>query len=286
MLMLLLAISGCAVHQAKTKANTPADFDLPDGPPKVIQDMSQISNAIPKSEPLARYGNHSPYTVLGKTYHVMKTSAGYQEEGMGSWYGEKFAGRKTSSFEPYDPFAMTAAHKSLPLPTYVRVTNLENLKEIIVKVNDRGPFHGGRIIDLSYAAAAKLDYMEKGTARVRVEAINIPNATTSTPRDTTHGTSASKSTTQATRTATHIKPSFDSLIYLQVGAFSQLSTAQHLQTKLISALSSPVTITSAGDTDSQLHRVQVGPFQNEMNAILVSEQIKKQNMGDPLIIHR
>ena len=125
---LIIIISGCS-HRSP--------FEPKDGPPKLRKDISAVTNAVPKVEPKARYGNHSPYEVFGKTYHVMESSSGYLEEGEASWYGEKFAGRFTSSMEPYDPYAMTAAHKALPLPSYVKVTNLENNRSVIVRVNVR-----------------------------------------------------------------------------------------------------------------------------------------------------
>lgn len=134
--------------------------------------IESIVDATPQPEPKSRYGNHSPYEVFGQRYHVMDSSEGYQEQGLASWYGPKFHGRRTSSWEPYNMFEMTAAHKSLPLPTYVKVRNLDNNREIVVKVNDRGPFKDGRIIDLSYAAAYKLGAVEKGI--VPVEVIAIP----------------------------------------------------------------------------------------------------------------
>lgn len=129
-------------------------------------------NAIPANEPLSRYGNMPSYVVRGKTYHVMKSSNGFQQDGISSWYGTKFHGRKTSSGEPYNMYAMTAAHKTLPLPTYVEVTHKGNGRKVIVKVNDRGPFHEGRIIDLSYAAARKLGISSTGTGPVHIRVIN------------------------------------------------------------------------------------------------------------------
>ena len=318
---LIIATAGCSLHNPNTLTTI---TEPKDGPPKNFQDISQIPDAIPKIEPRARYGNHSPYKVLGKTYRVMKSAAGYKQDGIGSWYGEKFAGRKTSSFEPYDPYAMTAAHKSLPLPSYVRVTNLENNREIVVKVNDRGPFHEERIIDLSYAAAAKLGYMDKGTARVRVEFINpyeIPQLVethqTAPAAQLDHKTQAfpleqpldthqspilllsapsndAKASVDASNQApvgTNTQPtSTDHQIYLQVAAFSQLTTAQELERKLNAVIKAPTNINSTssgfGENNTQIHRVRVGPFKDEMSAILVSEQIKQQKMGDPLIIHR
>lgn len=143
-----------------------------DGPPNFYVDETKIPNATPKPEKLAKYGNMRYYYVFGKKYHVMKSSKHYSAVGTASWYGTMFHSRKTSSGERYDMLAMTAAHKSLPLPTYVRVTNLKNHREVIVKVNDRGPFERNRLIDLSYVAAKKLGMLGHGTARVRVTAID------------------------------------------------------------------------------------------------------------------
>ena len=145
-----------------------------DGAPKIFT-KSFSRDAIPRSEPLSEYGNGDErgyYEVRGKRYKVMPSSRGYSETGIASWYGTKFHGRLTSNREIYNIYAMTAAHKSLPLPTYVKVTNIKNKKTIIVRVNDRGPFVDDRIIDLSYAAALKLDMVNSGTANVLVEAID------------------------------------------------------------------------------------------------------------------
>lgn len=143
-----------------------------DGPPSAAVDFSAVPDAVPRVEPRSRYGNPPAYTVFGQTYHVMDSSQGHVERGIASWYGRKFHGRKTSSGEPYDMLAMTAAHKTLPLPTYVRVTRLDNGRSVVVKVNDRGPFHANRIIDLSYAAAVKLGMQHSGTAPVEIRAID------------------------------------------------------------------------------------------------------------------
>lgn len=134
-------------------------------------DPASIPDAVPKQESLSRYGNRPSYEANGHTYHVLSTSEGYDEEGVASWYGPKFQGRRTSSGEPFDMNQMTAAHRTLPLPTYVEVTNLENGRKAIVRVNDRGPFKKGRLIDLSYIAAVKLGIVATGTARVRVRAV-------------------------------------------------------------------------------------------------------------------
>ncbi len=144
-----------------------------DRPPTVPRDvdLDTISDPVPREEPLAAYGNHPEYEVLGTVYRTLSSAEGYEEEGTASWYGEEFQGRPTSSGEPYDMYGMTAAHRTLPLPTYVEITNLENGKRVVVRVNDRGPFHGGRLIDVSYAAAHRLDMVGHGTARVRIRAL-------------------------------------------------------------------------------------------------------------------
>ena len=142
-----------------------------DSVPDYVPDVDAIPEPEVVPEPRSRYGNRS-YAVLGKRYHVMDTADGYLEQGTASFYGKKFHGRRTSNQEVYDMYAFSAAHKSLPLPSFVRVTNLDNGKSVVVRVNDRGPFHAGRIIDLSYAAAVKLDFVRRGTARVEVQALS------------------------------------------------------------------------------------------------------------------
>jgi len=133
--------------------------------------LSSVPDAVPVQEAVSASGNPPEYEVFGETYRVLATSRGYEAEGLASWYGADFHGRRTSSGEPYDMYAMTAAHTSLPLPTYVEVTNLANGRQVVVRVNDRGPFHSDRILDLSYVAAWKLGMVGPGTARVRVRAL-------------------------------------------------------------------------------------------------------------------
>ena len=195
---------------------------------------ADVQDAVPVSEPLARYGNHSPYTVLGKTYTVLPTSKGYHERGIASWYGSKFHGRRTSSGEPYDMHLATAAHKRLPLPTYAEVTNLDNGRKMIVKINDRGPFHEDRIIDLSYAAAIKLGVDQTGTARVDVRAIDVD-----TPR----------------RSAVKVADG----TFLQVGAFSKRKTAEDLAGRMLAEQIKPVTVQKSRG----LYKVWIGPYASE-----------------------
>jgi len=144
--------------------------DRPPTNPRDV-DLDTISDAVPRQEPLALYGNMPEYAVLGRVYRVLQDPEGYEDEGLASWYGEEFHGRRTSSGEPYDMYAMTAAHRTLPLPSYVEVTNLDNGQKVVVRVNDRGPFHGDRLIDVSYAAAHRLGMLGRGTAHVRIRVL-------------------------------------------------------------------------------------------------------------------
>jgi len=160
-ILLMLLLTSCARMHRK------------DGPPNFYVDETKISNAVPKPEPLSKYGNMTSYRVFGKRYYTLRTSKNYCQTGVASWYGTQFHAQRTSSGERYNMLAMTAAHKTLPLPTYVEVTNLNNNRKVVVKVNDRGPFESNRIIDLSYVAAKKLGMLGHGTARVRVKAINL-----------------------------------------------------------------------------------------------------------------
>ena len=153
--LLLLALAGCSSRG-----------ELDD------EAIARIPDAVPKVEPPARSGNPESYVVFGRRYYTKKSVRGHVERGLASWYGRPFHGRKTSSGEIYDMYAMSAAHKTLPLPTYARVTNLENGRRVVVRINDRGPFHDDRVIDLSYTAAVKLGMKRQGTARVEVRAID------------------------------------------------------------------------------------------------------------------
>jgi len=207
-LFFVLLLSSCSSHISRS-----------DGPPNFYVDESKIPNAKPKPEPLAKYGNMRSYRVFGRRYYTMKSSKNYAATGVASWYGTKFHAQRTSSGEPYNMLAMTAAHKTLPLPTYVEVTNLSNQRKIIVKVNDRGPFSGNRLIDLSYVAAKKLGMMGRGTAKVAIRAIN---PYTSQPFE------APKKIKNIDHN--HLDTP---LFYLQVGAFRHKSGAEKLKQRLL-----------------------------------------------------
>ena len=215
-----------------------------DGPSTADIRAEDVRDAVPWDEPLARYGNHSPYEVFGKTYRVLPSRSGYHERGIASWYGSKFHGRRTSSGEPYDMHLATAAHKTLPLPSYAEVTNLDNGKKVIVKINDRGPFKDDRIIDMSYGAALRLGMISTGTARVDVRVIESNN------RNRPAGSFAPNDSVASDR----IDPT-----YLQAGAFGQRGGAESMAVKLERARLEPVSIRDGG----KLFRVWLGPYDSQ-----------------------
>lgn len=163
----ILLLAGLTACGGSPKRHADADFE-PSNPPAHLADLP---DPVPRAEPRSRYGNPETYEVFGRTYRVSSSAEGYRERGRASWYGGKFHERLTSSREPFDMYQLTAAHRSLPLPTYVRVTHLGNGRSVIVRVNDRGPFNERRIIDLSYAAAVRLDMVDEGEAEVEVVAL-------------------------------------------------------------------------------------------------------------------
>ena len=233
--------SGAAAVLALALAAGCASVDGPqeDGAPGRLPDVSSIPDAVPRAEPRSARGNPPFYEVMGRRYYVMDDARGYREQGVASWYGTKFHGRSTSSGEPYDMYAMTAAHKTLPLPTYVRVTHLGNGRSIVVRVNDRGPFVGERIIDLSYAAAIRLGMHVDGTALVEVEAL-LPG--------------------EPTRTVAAAAPATPRALWLQAGAFSERRNAERLRADLAGHGIGNVAIHEDPASGRTLYRVRVGPY--------------------------
>jgi len=228
-----LLLASCAGK--KPQVEEPAD-----GPSTTDLRAEDVADAVPQAEPLARYGNHSPYEVFGKKYYVLPSSKGYHEKGVASWYGSKFHGRRTSSGEPYDMHLATAAHKSLPLPAYAEITNLDNGKKVIVKINDRGPFKDGRLIDMSYGAALRLGMTGTGTARVDVRVIDVSG-----------GVPIASNTADAGSQGTEPDGT-----WLQAGAYGKREGAERLAGLLEQASLNPVSIHDIGD----LFRVWLGPY--------------------------
>ena len=226
----------------------PAPLWEKDGPPSpedIPEGLAELEEPVPQDEPLSPGGNMKSYEVFGKKYHVLASAEGFRETGLASWYGKKFHGRKTSNGERYDMFTLSAAHKNLPLPSYVRVTNLANGKSVIVRVNDRGPFHAGRIIDLSYAAAVKLDSVGK-IATVEVEAITPGRELPPPPR---------------LKSPTQVAGAKPTARLLQVAAYTDPINAVAMREELaqigIEGVQVRVGLLDNGDT---VHRVMVGPF--------------------------
>ena len=248
---------------AKDKATVQEPVD---GPSTRDIKASDVVDAVPRNEPLARYGNHSPYEVFGKTYHVMASSKGYHERGVASWYGSKFHGRRTSSGEPYDMHLATAAHKSLPLPTYAEVNYLDYGRKVVVKINDRGPFKHDRLIDMSYGAALRLGMTETGTARVDVRVIDVSDQK---PAVTTTAYPA-PATTNNEET------------WLQAGAFGKRNGAEQLTLQLRRAGVSPVSIRGAGG----LFRVWLGPYNGQSEVESVIRQVIELGFERPHRVKR
>lgn len=245
-----------------------------DRAPSAPLDLSQVREVIPVPLTRTMAGNRSPYRVNGRSYHVLQTEEGFQQTGMASWYGEKFHGHDTSNGEVFDMYQVSAAHVSLPIPSFARVTNLENQRSIIVRVNDRGPFHNERIIDLSYAAAYKLGFSDKGTALVHVESViaghnNVILA----------GNTASAAPLTVASVAGGNR-------YLQAGAFSDLNAAQRLSDRLRGLTGMPVIIRSVQGQNSnqQLHRVRVGPISDAREIDRISELMQSANLGQPYVV--
>jgi rare lipoprotein A len=254
----LLSIAALAVGcttMTREPDPAPAPPVLSDGAPEQGVEAHHVSDAVPRPDPILALGNSSPYTVNGTTYQVMEDFSNYRERGIASWYGTKFHGRKTSNGEIFDLYAATAAHRTLPIPCYLRVTNLDNGRSIVVRVNDRGPFHADRLIDLSYGAAVKLGYVDQGTAPVEVELVSVTGV--DDRRDTPLG----------------------SYRYLQLGAFGTEASAQRLQAELSARIEAPVFVAPVQSGDDLLYRVRIGPVDNNETLLALQEELLASGYG-------
>ena len=227
----LILVSACSTQTGRYQQRH-------DSTPTRLPSSAELVDAIPRAEAKSKGGNRN-YTVLGKSYKVLASADNFVEQGIASWYGKKFHGHLTSNGEIYNMYAMSAAHKNLPLPSYVKVTNLENNKTVIVRVNDRGPFHEGRVIDLSYSAAYKLDMLKTGTANVKLEAITSFD-------------------TASTKKVPLIKKANNTQQFIQVFATRNLDVAR----KTGEALTALYQIPSVWPKSSGVYRVQLGPLES------------------------
>jgi rare lipoprotein A len=235
-------------------------------------DVSKIPDAVPKVEPVSAFGNPDYYDVFGQRYYPLKSSLGFAERGVASWYGPTFHGKRASSGETYDMYQMTAAHRTLPLPTYVEVVNLENNRRVVLKVNDRGPFVDNRVIDLSYVAALKLGVVGRGTAPVEVRAID--------PRGPMLAARPSSKSVMPAKKAEKQAMSF----YLQVGAFEDMGKARQISHEIREAVQETVRIHQAQGIPKPLYRVQVGPFVNVEVADRVVQELSKLGFNNHHVV--
>ncbi len=275
LLMLLASLVACGSTNTATVSNPNAGrYSIAqDRAPSRSVDLANIPEVVPEPVRRTGAGNRSPYTVLGKSYTVLPTEEGYSERGIASWYGEKFHGHKTSNGEVFDMYKASAAHKSLPIPSFLRVTNLDNNRSIVVRVNDRGPFHGDRIIDLSYAAALKLGYADRGTARVQLDAIVV--------------NSEFDNRTLARREVSNqvLPPVSTGDRYLQVGAFSSLDTARQVSASLRGITNRPVFISKVShQRNGVLHRVRIGPLQDAGEIRQLTQRVVAAQLGSPYTV--
>ncbi len=271
-------------------AKKPGGYYQDDGPAdKVPEGLLDMPDAEPKVEPIAK-GPSKPYTVFDRTYVPITDNRPFVQRGVGSWYGKKFHGQKTSSGEIYDMFKMTAAHPTLPIPSYARVTNLRNGKQVIVRVNDRGPFHSQRIIDLSYTAALKLDYIRGGSSELEVERL-LPEeiarlqaakrGKVSTPVDADNDAIGKLAGSNA-------QPPVNAGVggyFLQFGAYSQAQNAHAMRERLLagwpSGMPQPAVVQTQG-----LYRLHAGPFENRELASTAARQLKSSSQIQTTVVQR
>ncbi|WP_319004701.1 septal ring lytic transglycosylase RlpA family protein [Microbulbifer variabilis] len=277
-LLAALFLVACGGPQIKPAKQDERDFDsVKDSGPAAPVNMLAAPEPTPVREPIGPAGNKTPYRVNGVTYHVRTAVKGYKERGKASWYGTKFHGRRTANGEVYNMYAMSAAHKTLPLPSYAKVTNLDNGRSIIVRINDRGPFVQGRIIDLSYTAAQKLGYVNKGVARVEVEALDpntLPPVTeTLLAGDVRGGLPQDASIRLPENT------------FLQVGAYSDPAQAEKVRARLAAAIDYPVSVSPVERSGKQFYRVRIGPISQQRALANAREAVQKNQLGDPQVVY-
>jgi rare lipoprotein A len=253
----LLAATACSITaQRPAPPAAPAPQPVAPSPPPAVD---AVPDAVPRAEPRSAHGNPPFYDVLGHRYYVLAVPDGYLERGVASWYGPTFHGGNTSSGEQYDMYAMTAAHKTLPLPCYARVTNLRNGRSVVVRINDRGPFVANRLIDLSYSAAAKLDMIRDGTSLVEVRTLtaSVPDV--------------------LTRTSAQPPPA----LYVQAGAFADQHNAQRLLARLQAAGLERAFIALPLQDGAHLYRVRLGPVQSVAQFDELSARLTALGIANP-----
>lgn len=251
LLVLVSLLAACTTGPKKTVDSKPSYEVGPDA----------IAEAVPLAETIRAAGNTSPYRINNKEYRVMPTALGYREKGRASWYGRKFHGRATANGETYNMYAPTAAHRSLPIPSYVRVTNLDNGRSMVLRVNDRGPFHSNRIIDLSYGAAVKLGFVDRGTAPVEVVALEVPGS------EDLRGKKSVASWQRDYR-------------YLQVASFSEQGYAQQLSQSLKAHTPEPIVVKEVRVGSGSWYRVSIGPVKDQTRLLALQDELAALGYND------
>jgi rare lipoprotein A len=286
-----LLLGGCSVLGGKPEKKTsiPSGSRVPSPPADVLS----VPDAVPRYEPRGTRGNPPFYEVFGKRYYVMASSEGWVERGTASWYGPGFHNASTSLGEPYDMYAMTAAHKTLPIPAYAEVTNLRNGRKVVVRINDRGPFVGDRIIDLSYTAAAKLDFLSQGTAPVEVRVLTPGRGTPAARGPVTAAAPApGPITTPPAMPAT--QPSAPPVtvinapatsagsqaMFIQAGVFADHENARRRVESLLAAGLELASLEEMQGTQRTLHRVRVGPFATVEEFDLAMKRLRELGIDD------
>ena len=311
-LCVLIAAGMAACFSAPPRGETPSATPVPPPPAERPPPADSVPDMVPRAEPRSRNGNPPFYDVMGKRYFVLSSGVGYVERGVASWYGPGFHKVRTSTGEPYDMYAMTAAHKTLPLPAYVRVTNLQNGRSIVVRVNDRGPFVGNRIIDLSYTAASKLDMLRNGTAMVEVRTLEPVSADTPLVAQVTAPTaSPNAAPTAAPLTATPLTAAAEApppspastaspraeavsdaaagvvstvpvprALFIQAGAFSDPKNAERLMEKLRGGGYGKVFVRDNEIAGRKMYRVRIGPVPSVAEFDRIVAALERVGVGD------
>ncbi len=301
-----LVLASCSTAPGRPEPPRKPAYYSDDGPPeKVPEDLASIPDAVPREEPYHRFANR-PYTVFGRTYVPVVNDEARRERGPASWYGRKFHGQKTASGEPYDMFAMTAAHKTLPLPSYARVTNVKTGRSVVVRVNDRGPFHEDRVIDLSYAAAARIGIAGPGSGIVEVERVfagrdaapalasaapprpaeaAAPGAgTVATPLASAPPVVAAAQAPVPAPAAAIVQPEPGGL-WVQLGAFASLDNAESFVRRIAPEMPWLLEPIGVAARDG-LHRVRLGPYRSRDEALAIAEKVRASLGLEPLVSAR
>jgi len=289
---LVLALAACSSSPprgapepgSQAAARTPikgGGYYKDDGPGENPPDLDRIADAQPRPERLHRFANN-PYQVFGKDYVPLRVGGAFRERGIASWYGRRYHGQKTSSGETYDMYSMTAAHPTLPIPSYARVTNVTNGRSVVVRINDRGPFHSDRVIDLSYVAAYKLGYVQGGSTPVEVESVTADSVQVAAAPQARAPAPEPAPAQQAVLVPVSTEPSG---IYLQLGAFSVRDNAEVFRAKIykeLAWLTDPMRVNGQGG----LFRLQLGPYRSQEDARQMAERIRAELNLQPVVLVR